>query len=127
MSNKNTQGYPNKNLFTLKDLAINDLKVIYRSSITVNNTVKSLATDLAAILAAGLGKPTAATFSVVSNEATAVVARYTQDGTTPVAVTTGNPMYNKSDIIIKEYSNLQKFKIIEESSYTTVIEVTYYK
>lgn len=105
----------------------NDLKAIYRSTLTVDATVKTLATDIAAIIAAKLGKPKAVQISVISSEPSAIVARYTLEGTDPVATTTGLPMYNKDPLLITELSNLQRFKVTREAAYTTTLQLVYYK
>lgn len=122
-----TQGFSNRNLSELKENALNGLKAIYRETLTVDATVKTLATSLAAILAAGKGKPKAIQISVISSEPSAIVARYTVDGTTPVAATTGSPMYNKDPFLIEEYSNLERFRVTREAAYTTTLEIIYYK
>ncbi len=116
-----------KNLDILKSKAVNGLKAIWRSTITLSGTIQTLATDLAAIEADGKGQPLAATFDVVSTELLLPVARFTLEGTAPVAATTGRPMYNKDERIIDEFYNLQRFKIVQDGAYTTTIEVTYYK
>lgn len=117
-----------KNLELLKRAALNPGKVIYSSTINVDGTVKDLTADLTAIEVAGKGKPTFASFSVISSETNLIVARYTQDGIDPVATTIGEPMYNKDKVYIQEYYNLQRFKVTEEDgAYTTSIVITYYK
>ena len=117
-----------KNLELLKAAALNNGKVIYTSTINVDGTVQDLTADLTAIAVAGKGKPTFASFSVISDETSLVVARYTQDGIDPVATNTGEPTYNKDKFYVQEYYNLQRFKVTEESgAYTTSIVITYYK
>lgn len=118
---------PQTNLDILSTIAQNDFKAIYRSTITVSGTIQTLATDIAAIAAAGKGSPKAITISVVSSETSGVVARYTLEGTDPVATTTGEPLYNKSKELITEFYNIQRFRIVQEGAYTTTVEVTYFK
>jgi hypothetical protein len=67
-----------KNLELLKKSALNPGKVIYSSTITVDNTIQDLLIDLTAIESSGKGKPTFASFSVISDETSLVVARYTR-------------------------------------------------
>ena len=54
MGYRTTNGLSDYNLYKLKEEAVNNGKAIWRSTITVDGTVKTLATDLAAIAAAGL-------------------------------------------------------------------------
>lgn len=116
------------NINKIKELLANRYKAIYRSSITLDGTVKTLKTDLDAIEAAELGFPVAAELFVISTDATNIVARFTLEGTDPVATTTGAPLYNKTDKLIEEFYNLQRFKVTrEDAADTTSIEIIYYK
>jgi hypothetical protein len=117
-----------RNIDKIKELNINDLKAIYTATLTVDGTVKTLATQIAAIATAGKGKPKAVSISVGSTNLTSTVARFTLDGTTPVALTTGDPLLNFDYKIITEFANIQKFKVTEEAAGpTTKLFLTFYK
>lgn len=128
MANNTTTGLNQGNLNKLKQVNVNDLKAIYTATLAVDNTVKTLATQIAAIEAAGKGKPTAVTISVGSTNLTSTVARFTLDGTTPVALTTGDPLLNFDYKVITEFANIQKFRVTEEAAGpTTNLFLTFYK
>jgi len=119
MSNKNTQGYSNMNLSTLKQEAVNGLKAFASEIITISGIVQRLS-------ASKLELDPKAIHVYVRSNITTLALTYTYDGTTATSGT-GFGRFNNDEFILTEFANLQKFQVIEENVGTTTIFITYLK
>lgn len=113
------QGFLNRNAFKTKEATVNGLKAFDSDTITVNNTVKFI--DLT-----GTKSQATAVHIYVDSNGTGKVLRYTYDGSTPAAGT-GIARLDNDEFVITEATNIQKFRVIEESSNTTTLFITYLK
>lgn len=123
MSNKNTQGYSNQNLHTLKEESVNK----YKAYAYGDYTVLATSSGIESIIPTN-EKPRMIHIYVDSTTASPAIAmRYRVDGGDPVATGSGIGKKNTDDFCIYEFSNIQKLRVIEETANTTVLRVTFYK
>lgn len=114
------QGFLNRNMFKAKETIVNDLKAFASDVITVDNTIQFL--DLTGTYALAT-----AVHVYVDSNVVGKALRYTYDGTNPVAGSIGIARQDNDEFILTEQSNLQKFKVTEESAGTTTLFITYLK
>lgn len=115
-----SQGYLNRNSFKTKEKIVNEGKAFAYTTLTVDNTIQNI--PLSAIT-------TEATMVHLYFESsvTGKAARYTYDGTNPVAATTGNVLKDDTDFFLYEMENISKFKIVQETAGTHTLHITYLK
>jgi hypothetical protein len=112
-----TQGFLNGNLFKAKETIVNDYKAFSSATITVSGTVQLL--DLT-----GAKANARAVHIYVDSTAASKALRYTYDGSLPSAGV-GIARKDNDEFIITEFSNLQKFRVIQEVAATTTLFITY--
>lgn len=113
------QGFLNRNAFKIKEATVNGLKAFDSDSISVDGTVKFI--DLT-----GSKAQATAVHIYVDSNGNGKVLRYTYDGSAPSAGT-GIARFDNDEFVITEFSNIQKFRVTEESSNTTTLFITYLK
>ena len=112
-----TQGFLNGNLFKAKETIVNDFKAFNSTTITVSGTVQLLNLS-------GAFANARAVHIYVDSTAPGKALRYTYDGSIPSAGV-GIGRKDNDEFIITEFSNLQKFRVIEEVAATTTLFITY--
>jgi hypothetical protein len=115
------QGFLNRNSFKTKENELNDYKAYTSESVTVTSSAATL--DLSGIKAFAK-----AIHVYVDSNITNKVLRYTYDGSTPVSGL-GIARKDNDEFIISEFSNIQKFKVVRETSGTgsVTLYITYLK
>lgn len=100
-----------------------------RETLTVTNAVKQLTQTLydntAGITSARNLQRKAGSVTIENTSANAL--RYTEDGTTPVAATTGGLLAQGDVLELESYAAIVLFKAIREGASDAVLEVTYFR
>jgi hypothetical protein len=111
-----------RNIDKLKELAINEYKAYAYGDYTATSASTGIESIVPTI------QPRMMHVYVESDTASPSIAmRYRVDGGDPVATGAGIPRVNGDEMWIYEYSNISKFRIIEEVANTTTLRITFYK
>lgn len=108
---------------------VQPLRPFGSETLTVTNAVKTLTQTLydnTAQITAARNLARKARGVVVENTSSNVI-RYTEDGTTPVAATTGK-LLNPGDVkFLESYASIVLFKMIREGASDAIVDVEYYR
>lgn len=108
---------------------IQTLRPFGQETLTVSNTVKQLTQTLYDNTAqiTTLRNLQRKARGVTVENTSANVIRYTEDGTAPVAATTGS-LLNPGDIkLLESYESIVKFKMIRDGASDATVNVDYYR